>query len=204
MVYISFSRLRREIQDIALAVLALTFAFSIASFEHRGFSVPMQYALYIFGLSFAAVCLAFLLHEIAHRQVARRFGGYAEFRIWPIGLIAGVIFSFGGIVLAAPGAVYMGGIFGNERIGKTALAGPATNIVLGLGFFAGASLVSQVTLLGTSLVYLAQINFYLAAFNLVPFPPLDGQKVMAWDVRTFILFFASAIFLAVLSFVIFP
>lgn len=203
MALLNFSRIRREVQDIVIAVMALTFAFTISSFSRNGFRMPASYALYILGVSFAAVCLAFLMHELAHRQVARRFGGYAEFKLWPLGLIGGVILSFLGFVIAAPGAVYMGGIFGNERIGKTALAGPATNLVIGIAFLAAGVAISTVTLLGSTFIYLSQINFYLGAFNMVPFPPLDGQKVMSWNIRIFILSFASAIFLAVLSFVIF-
>lgn len=198
-----YSRFYREIQDILIAILALTFAFTISNFSHYGFRVSPQYAIYVVSVSLAAVCLAFLLHEIAHRQVARRYGGFAEFRVWPMGLLGGILFSFLGFVLAAPGAVYMSGIFGNERVGKTALAGPATNIVLGATFMAaGAALLS--TFWGNVFGYLAQINLYLAVFNLVPFHPLDGQKVMAWDLRTFALAFITAIFLAILAFIIFP
>ena len=194
--------MRRELQDIAIAVLALTFAFSISTFSHNGYRVSPIGALYIVALSFAAVCLAFLLHELAHRQVARRYGGFAEFRVWPMGLLGGLLMSFFGFVIAAPGAVYMSGIFGNDRIGKAALAGPATNIVLGAAFLAAGYLTISSSL-GNVFGFLSQINLYLGAFNLIPFAPLDGQKVMMWDIRTYAIVFILAIFLAVLSFIIF-
>ncbi len=177
-------------------------AFSISSFSYYSFKLPLSQVLYFLGLSLAAVCLAFLAHELAHRQVARRYGGYAEFRVWPMGLIAGILFSFLGFVIAAPGAVYMEGVFGKERIGRTALAGPMTNLVLGFVF-----LMLGILLIRTPWVfpigYLAQINLYLGAFNMVPFPPLDGQKVMSWDMRLYIVIFATMIFLAVISYIIF-
>lgn len=197
-----YNRLYKEIQDILIAVLALTFAFSISTLAHNGFRVTPYEATYIVLVSLAAVCLAFLLHELAHRQIARRYGGFAEFRIWPMGLLGGLMLSFLGFVVAAPGAVYMSGIFGNDRVGKTALAGPATNIVIGSAFLV-AGVLSYATFWGNVFGTLSQINLYLAVFNLIPFNPLDGQKVMSWDMRTFVLAFILAIFLAILSFVMF-
>lgn len=197
-----YSRLRREVQDILIAVFGLTLSFSISIYSHNSFRLPVSMIFYFLGLSLAAVCLAFLAHELAHRQVARRYGGYAEFRLWPMGLLGGLIFSFLGFVLAAPGAVYMEGVFGNERIGKTALAGPFTNLALGLAFLVAGFLLNG-TSLGFPMGYLSQINLYLGAFNMIPFAPLDGQKVMSWNMRLYIVTFGSMILLAVLSYIIF-
>lgn len=202
MAFFDYSSARREIQDILIAVLALTFAFSISSFSRYGFKVSPDYAVYVVLLSLAAVCLAFLTHELAHRQVARRYGGFAEFHIWPMGLLGGLLFSFMGFVLAAPGAVYMSGIYGNDRIGKAALAGPATNITLGAVFLAlGFSMIN--TSWGGIFGSLAQINMWLGTFNLIPISPLDGQKVLAWDIRNYIIVLILAILLAILAFLVF-
>lgn len=72
----------------------------------------------------------------------------------------------------------------------TALAGPASNIVLGIiglfilfmygkvfgleltAVFTGSDLVTQFWLLFST------INFGLAAFNLIPLPPLDGYRLV--------------------------
>lgn len=199
---LGYSRLRREIQDILIAVFGLTLAFSISTFSRNSFRLSTFEIFYYLALSLAAVCLAFLAHELAHRQVARRYGGYAEFRIWPMGLLGGIIFSFLGFVIAAPGAVYFEGVFGNERVGKTALAGPITNLFLGVIF-----LVAGIALSGTAWVfpigYLSQINLYLGVFNMIPFHPLDGQKVMTWNMRFYIVAFGTMILMAVLSYIIF-
>lgn len=197
-----YNRYIREIQDIVIAVLALTFAFSISTFSANGFRVSPDFAVYIVLLSLAAVCLAFLLHELAHRQVARKYGGFAEFHIWPIGLLGGLMLSFLGVVFAAPGAVYMSGIYGNDRIGKAALAGPATNMILGAIFFiVGFALLN--TFWGGVFGYLSRINLLLGAFNLIPFPPLDGQKVLAWDTRNYVIVIVTAGILALLAFLVF-
>ncbi len=202
MAIFGYSRVRREIQDILIAVFGLTMAFSISSFSYYSFRLSLSQTLYFLGLSLAAVCLAFLAHELAHRQLARHYGGYAEFRVWPMGLISGILFAFLGFVIAAPGAVYMDGVFGRERVGKTALAGPLTNLVLGFTFLVAGILLIQ-TPWAFPIGYLSQINLYLGAFNMVPFPPLDGQKVMSWDMRLYIVIFAVMIFMAVLSYIIF-
>lgn len=165
--------------------------------------MPLSAALYYIELSLVAVCVAFLAHELAHRQVARRFGGYAEFRIWPMGLLGGILFSFFGVVLAAPGAVYMEGVFGNERVGKTALAGPFTNLIMGAVFFA-LGIIFSGTQWVSPLGYLSEINLYLGTFNMIPFAPLDGQKVMAWNIRLYATAFVTLIALAVLSYIYFP
>ncbi|MCL5782943.1 MAG: site-2 protease family protein [Candidatus Thermoplasmatota archaeon] len=192
-----------EAEDILIAVLTLTFAFTIAKFSRNGFHETIFGALYILLISFIAVLTAFLSHELAHRQVARKFGGHSEFRIWPMGLLGSIFMSFFGFVAAAPGAVNIGGIYGNERIGKTALAGPGTNIVLGTVFMAIAIVTFLIPPISSVFVSLSQINLYLATFNLIPFGPLDGFKVFTWDLRTFAVVFAISIFLSVLSFAIF-
>lgn len=192
-----------EAEDILIAILTLTFAFTIAKFSRNGFHETIFGALYILLISFIAVLTAFLSHELAHRQVARKFGGHSEFRVWPMGLLGSIFMSFFGFVAAAPGAVNIGGIYGNERIGKTALAGPGTNIVLGTVFMAIAIVTFLIPPISSVFISLSQINLYLATFNLIPFGPLDGFKVFTWDFRTFAVVFAISIFLSVLSFAIF-
>jgi Zn-dependent protease len=68
--------------------------------------------------------------------------------------------------------------------GLISISGPLTNIAAALIFFftaqlgklSGNFLASQIGLLGL------QINLWLAAFNLLPFGPLDGQKIFAWNI----------------------
>ena len=75
-----------------------------------------------------------------------------------------------------------------------ALAGPASNFLLAIGFFfvyrivvefAGFQPVRSVwqddaQVLPLALMWAVEVNLLLAAFNLLPIPPLDGSRVMAW------------------------
>ena len=80
----------------------------------------------------------FLVHEIAHKVQARKYGCWAEFRASPGGLRLGVIVAaIIGVVFMAPGAVMVAGNTSREQFGKIALAGPVSNVALwciGLAF----------------------------------------------------------------------
>jgi Zn-dependent protease len=58
-----------------------------------------------------------------------------------------------------------------------ALAGPASNIVMAviLGIIAG---LTQGTTLGHYVAYGVDLSLFLAVFNLLPIPPLDGSKLL--------------------------
>ena len=196
--YYGFGNMKRETQDILLALLVLGFTFSIASFADSGYHVPALVAARTIIVSFIAVGIAFLGHELSHRQVARNYGGWAEFRLWPIGILMALITSFFGVILAAPGAVNIAGVYGNEKIGKTALAGPGFNMLAGFVFLILSLVGSLIRGLGGIILEISYLNFYLGAFNMIPIGPLDGAKVMRWDFRTFAVVFAVLIFMTVL------
>ncbi len=67
-----------------------------------------------------------------------------------------------------------------------ALAGPATNFLLAIVFMLGLKFsltyldFSPESILGQVFVSALRWNVSLAAFNLLPIPPLDGSRVVAW------------------------
>ena len=71
--------------------------------------------------------------------------------------------------------------YGKRGYALTALAGPASNLVLAAAMvlpmrLTDVELTGFAGLLASQIVFL---NLLLAAFNLVPIPPLDGSKILA-------------------------
>ncbi|MFB6192511.1 MAG: metalloprotease [Haloarculaceae archaeon] len=200
---------RDELRDLAAAWLALGLAFTFFALTSTGRSlVPptsLGAALFarVFVLSLVTVGVGFLLHELAHKVVAVRFGQTAAFRADYTMLGLAVFAGLAGFLFAAPGAVYHAGRITGRENGIIALAGPVTNVALVVCFlplwFAGG-FVGEVGQLGVT------INAALAGFNMVPFGPLDGRKVKDWSLVVFLVAFLACAGLGVLAilFVGFP
>ena len=122
--------------------------------------------------------LGFILHELAHRYAAKRYGAHAEFYANNTMLFIALLFSFFGFIFAAPGAVVIRGYLTKRKYGHIALAGPMMNILLGILFLVIA-LFMPFTLPVTKPGMM--INFWLALFNMLPFPIFDGFKVLKWN-----------------------
>lgn len=174
----------KELRDLVISALVLALAFGIAlSGGFRAFLQPAILVIVI-GKAMVAVSLGFVFHELGHRLVARRFGYFAEYAMWPMGLMVALGFSIFGFVFAAPGAVMIyprattwgTSSLSREKVGLISIAGPATNICLGVVFLALG--VIQPALLFT---LGARVNIWLAVFNLIPFGPLDGAKIFRWN-----------------------
>jgi Zn-dependent protease len=200
----------RELKDLAMATLAFSFAISLVM--HGGVFNMMKFPLgELLGslarstaFALAGIAPAFVLHELAHKYVARHFGCWAEFRADPRGLKIGVLIAFIiGFVFMAPGAVMVAGRVGRKENGIIALAGPISNILLfAFGLLAGGLLISL-----TSTSWVADLvifwlwgNAILGAFNMLPFGPLDGRKVKDWSEPVFWSFLTLTVGLVYLTF----
>jgi Zn-dependent protease len=171
---------QQELKELAISALVIGFIF--AWIMRGGYIFRGTNFAVIFIIMLIAVGAAFVFHELAHKAVAQKFGCWAEYRMWETGLIMAfflaVVFGF---VFAAPGAVYIQSRYTpitTRENGLISLAGPATNLALAVLFF-------FLIFVGGPLGVLGRIGFvvntWLALFNLIPFPPLDGSKVIAWD-----------------------
>ncbi|MFB6281813.1 MAG: metalloprotease [Haloferacaceae archaeon] len=199
-----------ELRDLAVAWLALGVAFAVfflgggtalIGLLARGGVGALAAAV---GVSLVTAGVAFLCHELAHKVVAVRFGQVAAFRADYGMLFLAVMSALVGFLFAAPGAVHHRGRLTPRENGLIALAGPAVNVALALAF-APLALLGAAT--GGGLLELVgarglAINLVLAAFNLVPYGPLDGRTVLSWSRAVWALAFlpvaAVAVYVVVL------
>lgn len=148
--------------------------------------------------------LAFLLHEIAHKLSAQRYGLWAEFRLTLFGalitLLSMLPFAFFKII--SPGAVMIAGPITKKQAGKTALAGPLTNITLStictctaVAAIGASSTVAVIAGFG------ALINAIIALFNLIPFSIMDGLKVFRWNKAAWALAFTASLVLTIVCYI---
>ncbi|MBO4246556.1 metalloprotease [Halomicrobium sp. IBSBa] len=180
----------RELKDLLIAWLALGLAFAIfINYDMvqgllAGRPPNPTAVVGALAVSLFTAGIGFLLHELAHKVVAVRFGQIAEFRADYNMLFLAVISALAGFLFAAPGAVHHRGRITERENGLIALAGPVTNVVLALVFVVPL-VVAWLGLFGGLLFELAalgvSINLLLAGFNMIPFGPLDGKKVLAWS-----------------------
>jgi Zn-dependent protease len=152
----------------------------------------------LIDISLMAVVLLFsvIIHEVAHGYVAllngdptARLSGRITLNpiphIDPIGtiLLPAILFLTGSRLLfgwARPVPVNPS-YFRDHRMGEitTSFAGPASNLLLALLF----SFLLRLGMGGPGLLLLAYygctINIFLALFNLIPIPPLDGSHLVS-------------------------
>jgi Zn-dependent protease len=138
-------------------------------------SVPLLYSI--------------ILHELAHGWVAWRMGDQtAKWQgrlslnplkhLDPMGTLMLFLFGFG---WAKPVPVNFENLHDPRRgLIFISAAGIVANLFLAFMAFLLDRLLSPSPsgILAPILYYLAQINIMLAAFNLIPIPPLDGSKIL--------------------------
>lgn len=171
---------KEELKDLLISALVITFIFAYPPAGGTWLVVFLIYFLFI-GLGFA-------VHEMAHKLMAQKLGAWSEFRMWKEGLMFALVMRIlGGPVFIAPGATMWAKPFASkDDHGKVSVAGPITNIAMALAF---AVLGLFVPLMSIGTV----INLQLAMFNLLPFPPLDGYKVMNWKPALWVLLFGASL-----------
>ncbi|MAF99084.1 MAG: hypothetical protein CMH61_00575 [Nanoarchaeota archaeon] len=164
----------KELVDIVKAWIVISLAFAIVM------SAGFNNIITNFIVAAITVGIGFLLHELAHKLVAQKYGCAAEFRSFDQMLFFALALSLLGFVFAAPGAVMIYGNVTRRENGKISVAGPLTNYVLA-GLFYGVGLLVPGSMARLISLYGFQINIWLGLFNLIPFWNFDGKKILYWN-----------------------
>lgn len=170
---------KKELGSLVISVLVVSVAFTVQNIS-----------LNFFLQCFLIVIISYSIHEVLHSIVAKSEGIYSRCDLWPIGIIvtlASGILSGGIAVLPLPTIIRLKGSE-TERwrketfemapwdIGLASVVGPLSNLVLATAFFA------LFRFYGLTVFKLgALINSWIAFANLIPWPPIDGSKIMSWD-----------------------
>jgi Zn-dependent protease len=186
--------------------------FSVKELEHLGLAallvlgVALSTRVFIvfqdylsLGLFAVLITISFFIHELAHKFVAQKEGFWAEFRLTLWGAALTLISVISPIFkIISPGAVMIAGVSDRKTIGKTSIAGPLTNIILG-AVFLGCMLVAPSEYVVVFLL-VAAFSAWIALFNLIPFGILDGFKIFTWNKKIWTLTFAASLILTVISY----
>lgn len=157
---------------------------------------PIQFIITI-TIIIIPLFISIAFHECAHGYVAYKFGDPTPklqgrltlnpfAHLDPVGTLMLFII---GIGWAKPVILNPLNYPGKTKQMLVALAGPATNVLLAVifGFILAYLQLTNVGETGEifetvvmSLSIIIRINLLLAVFNMIPIPPLDGSKVLAW------------------------
>lgn len=165
--------------------------------------MPMEDLIYRIAISLPAFLLAISCHEAAHAWMAKRFGDTTGEQLGRLTLNPVAHYDLvGTVIFPLVGAVLGGTMFGwarpvpvdsrrfkNVRSGIfwVSFAGPLANLIL---MVLSAILLALVftkipqdfeyfKIMADMLKSAVTINILLAVFNLIPFPPLDGSKMVS-------------------------
>ena len=170
------------------------------NFLERLFGIDLK----TFLLSLPIILIALVVHEVSHGYIAMKLGDPTARNLGrltlnplkhldPIGTVCMVLFHFG---WAKPVPINTRYFKKPKRdMALTALAGPVSNFIMGLGgvlvyrillaVFTAVVKPSTsdfaVSMMGTTLDFFslfAILNISLGVFNLIPVPPLDGSRIL--------------------------
>jgi len=211
-----------EAKDLFISWIALAVAFTVGALGlinliANGFQGFNALSLLIYFLiALLTVGVAFVLHELAHKFTAIKYGFWSEFRKNNSMLVISVaLAAIIGVVFAAPGATLIntgGRELTKKQNGMISVMGPLTNIVLFIifavimiiGLACGGVNTNYLTF-ASFLVLVGEfgctINAAITFFNMLPVGPLDGKKVLRWNPIIFAIVLLVGIGMIVVTYV---
>lgn len=165
--------------------------------------MDIQKIIYTIAQCAPGFLLAIIVHEYAHGYIAKKFGDDTAEREGRLTFNPGAhIDMMGTVIFPLIGVIAGWSVIGwakpvpviprnfkdiRKGIFWVSFAGPLSNFILGIIsailFAVVAVSLPQTSSMYTPLLYMLQysvfINFLLGAFNIIPFPPLDGSRMLA-------------------------
>ena len=143
---------------------------------------PKRFDIRDFYFAVIVAAPAVILHELGHKFTAMYFGLSANFEVFWFGLALGVFLKLisSPFLIVAPGYVTipLAGIT-DIQYRLIAAAGPAVNLIL---FLVAVVMLKNVRKMKRKEVafwaFTKKLNLLLLIFNMIPFGPLDGAKVI--------------------------
>lgn len=151
-------------------------------------------------MSFFSILVVLLVatpvHECAHGWMAKLLGDDTAENsgrltlnpiqhLDPLGTICMLLFGIGWGKPVPVNPSRCRKVKGKTAMALTALAGPVSNVLLALVFmiiykvvFYTCGTVNNISYFLAALIFIIDINLYLAVFNLIPIPPFDGSRIM--------------------------
>ena len=195
-----------------ITAIVLGFAFT--------YKKPLEFWPLIFILNAILVLISFIIHEKAHKYIAKKYGAITEHRIWeeyrygikkhqklPFKVHLGVILpiivaiiSSGKLVFAATNMFTIQSKrklqmrfpkLSDLETAKIAFAGPLANITFSL------ILAFISTIIPFNFKPLITINNTIAISNMLPIPRLDGGEILAHKHVLYVLTFLLTIFIVI-------
>lgn len=140
-------------------------------------------------ISLPGLFTAIIFHEVAHGYTAYKLGDPTAKQagrltlnpiahIDPIGFLSMLIFRFGWAKPVPINSMY----FKNRKIDTilVSIAGPISNFIIAIiaGLIVSSGIIKN-NIIIEMLIITLWYNIMLGVFNLLPFPPLDGSKILA-------------------------
>ena len=201
---------KSELLHLVIGV-SLIFVIGILNFYPNLINTGYEWGIFMLAGFYAT---AFLFHEFGHRQVAIHYNLQTKFRLLTFGMILTVlsiifgIFSLlpGGIslpTLALPGAVVVLGLSEiNKTTGLCKAAGPTVNLVYGTILFIISFLIpTHLYPLNMMIGLAANLNYMLGTFNMIPIGILDGQNILKWNKKVYLILAGSLLGLVIITYI---
>jgi len=174
----------QEVKAILITVLAAAFILTFRSWGAKTFDFNAG-MINLFN-AFLIVALSLIVKVSVQKIYSLHIGYKFEYRLWFYGILAAILITFlsnGYFAILALGGFIIEMMPGHRlgyfryginyySIGVIALMGPLSSIALALFF-------KMFSFMNNPLVELAiKFNVLIAFFSMLPFPPLDGGKIL--------------------------